>query len=60
MPVLEANDRIVGIPHDDHIALGMALAPLLDPEIVDIMEVHFASSGDATCPSSEILRQEKS
>src|SRR5438132_5603086 len=40
MPVLEANDCIVGIPHDDHIARSVALAPLLDPEIVDIMEIH--------------------
>ena len=38
MPVLEANDRIIGIPHDDNIARRVALAPLLDPEIVDIME----------------------
>ena len=40
MPVLEANDCIVGIPHDDHIARSVALAPLLDPKIVDIMEIH--------------------
>jgi hypothetical protein len=40
MPVLEANDCIVGIPHDDYIARSVALAPLLDPEIVDIMEIH--------------------
>src|SRR5262249_28467455 len=40
MPVLEANDCIVGIPHDDHIARSVALAPLLAPEIEEIMEIH--------------------
>src|ERR1700682_6854600 len=40
LPVLESNDCIVGIPHDDHIAPCVARAPLLDPEIVDVMEVH--------------------
>jgi hypothetical protein len=28
------------IPHDDHIAPCVARAPLLDPEIVDVMEIH--------------------
>src|SRR5215213_5993464 len=40
--------RIVGIPHDDHIARRVALAPLLDPEIVDIMKVHVCKQG--RCP----------
>jgi hypothetical protein len=40
LPVLESNDCVVGIPHDDHIAPRVARAPLLDPEIVDVMEIH--------------------
>ena len=40
LPVLESNDCIIGIPHDDHIALCVARTPLLDPEIVDVMKVH--------------------
>ena len=39
MPVLEADDEIVGITHDDHIAPGVALAPLMSPEIVDVVKV---------------------
>src|SRR3954468_10883994 len=45
---------IVGIAHDDHLARRVARAPLLDPEIVDIMEVHVRKArGDHTplgCP----------
>jgi ABC-type nitrate/sulfonate/bicarbonate transport system substrate-binding protein len=40
LPVLESDDCVVGIPHDDHIAPCVAHAPLLDPEIVDVMEIH--------------------
>src|SRR5260370_8716720 len=39
MPVLEANDCIVVIPHADHTAPNVALAPLMDPEIADIMDI---------------------
>src|SRR5208337_1395133 len=37
--VLEANDRVVRVPHDDHIAGRVPRAPLLDPEIVDVVEI---------------------
>ena len=37
--VLEADDEIVGITHDDHVAPGVALAPLMSPEIVDVVKV---------------------
>jgi len=38
-PMLEPDDLIIGIAHDDHVAFGITRAPLRDPEIVDIMEV---------------------
>jgi len=38
--VLEANDRVVRVSHDDHIAGRVPRAPLLDPEIVDVVEIH--------------------
>jgi hypothetical protein len=37
--VLEADDRIIGIPHDDHVAGGVPQSPLLDPEIIDVVQV---------------------
>ena len=37
--VLEADYEIVGITHDDHVAPGVALAPLMSPEIVDVVKV---------------------
>jgi hypothetical protein len=37
--VLEAEDQIVGVAHDDHVSLGFALAPLLGPEVDDVVEV---------------------
>jgi hypothetical protein len=39
-PMLEPDDLIIGVAHDDHVAFGVTNAPLRDPEIVDIMEVH--------------------
>ena len=36
---LESHDGVVSIPHDNHIALGLAIAPLLDPKVKDIVEV---------------------
>src|SRR3954452_16457297 len=38
-PVLKTNDRIVGVAHHDHGAARMAFAPLLGPEIVDVVEI---------------------
>ena len=40
LPVLESNDCVIGIPHDDHIAPCVARTPLFDPEIVNVMKVH--------------------
>ena len=38
--VLKANDRVVRVSHDDHIAGRIPRAPLLDPEIVDVVEIY--------------------
>jgi hypothetical protein len=38
--MLEPDELIIGVAHDDHVAFGVTNAPLRDPEIIDIMEVH--------------------
>lgn len=37
--VLEAHDQIVGVAHDDHVALGFAPPPLLRPKVEDVVQV---------------------
>jgi hypothetical protein len=37
--VLEARDDVVGIPHDDHIAGGIAPPPLLRPKVENVVQV---------------------
>src|SRR5271169_5357419 len=37
--MLEANDEVVGIPHDDHVARGLAPSPAFGPEVEDVMQV---------------------
>ena len=37
--VLEADDKIVGIPHDDHVTRGFAPSPALGPEVEDVVQV---------------------
>ena len=37
--VLEPYDSVVGVSHDDHFAAGVALSPLLGPEIENIVEI---------------------
>jgi hypothetical protein len=39
VPVLEANDGVVRVTYDNNVAGGASLAPLVDPLIVDMMEV---------------------
>ena len=39
LSVLEADNAIIAITHDDHVAGCMALAPLLDPKIVDVVQI---------------------
>jgi hypothetical protein len=38
--MLEAHDSVVRVAHDDHVAGGASLPPLVDPLIVDMMEVN--------------------
>ena len=37
--VLEADDDIIGIAHDDHVARGLAPSPALGPEVEDVVQV---------------------
>src|SRR5262249_9377088 len=37
--VLESDDEIVGIAHDDHVARGLTPSPALGPEIEDVVQV---------------------
>src|SRR5262249_39915093 len=39
MLMLESDDGIVGIAHDDHVAVCFGLAPSLDPQIVRVVQV---------------------
>jgi hypothetical protein len=38
--VLEADNQIVGISHDDHIAPGLLPSPALSPEVEAAMQVN--------------------
>ena len=38
--VFEADDDIVGVPHDDHVPRGLAPSPALGPEIEHVMKVN--------------------
>src|ERR1700736_4185673 len=37
--VLEADNEVVGIAHDDHVARGFAPSPAFGPEIEDVVQV---------------------
>ena len=37
--VLEANNNVVGIPHDDDVARGLAPSPALGPEIEHVVQI---------------------
>src|SRR5690349_24932966 len=39
MLMLEADDLIVRIAHDDHVAVRLGLAPSLDPQIIRVVQV---------------------
>src|ERR1700751_3601182 len=39
VPVLEANDGVVRVAHENHVTGGASLPPLVDPLIIDMMEV---------------------
>ena len=40
VPILEANDEVVRVAHDNHVTGGASLPPLVDPLIIDMMEVN--------------------
>ena len=37
--MLEANDGVVRIAHDNNVARGTSLPPLVDPQIEDVVEI---------------------
>jgi hypothetical protein len=37
--MLEAYDDVIGVTHDDDLTSGIALSPLVCPEIEEVMEV---------------------
>ena len=37
--MLEPGDKVVGIPHDDHVTVCVPASPLPDPPVEDVMEV---------------------
>ncbi len=37
--VLETGNQIVGVPHDDHVAGGLAPSPACGPQIEAVMQV---------------------
>jgi hypothetical protein len=37
--VLETHHGVIRVPHDDDLASGVTLAPLLDPEVIDVVQV---------------------
>jgi len=44
-PMLEANNEVVAVTHDDDVAMRPLLPPLLYPQIEDIMEVDVGQQG---------------
>ena len=37
--MLESGDKVVGVPHDDHVTVCMPASPLPGPPVEDVMEV---------------------
>src|ERR1700692_1577307 len=37
--VLEADDNVISIPHEDHVARGLVPSPALGPEVEHVMQV---------------------
>ena len=46
---LKTRHDVVGIPHDDHVALGFSLSPLLDPQVKDIVQINVGQQGRYDC-----------
>ena len=43
--VFKAGDDVIGIPHQDDVALGLVASPPLSPEIEDVMQVDVRQQG---------------
>src|SRR6266542_5251664 len=50
IPVLEADDVVVGEAHDDHIAVRVPPPPLLGPQVEDGVEVDVCEQRRNRCP----------
>jgi len=37
--MLEADNGVIRIAHDNNVALGTSLPPLVDPQILDVVEI---------------------
>ena len=38
--MLEPDDKIIGVRHDDHVARGELGPPLLNPQVEDVVQKH--------------------
>ena len=43
--MLESDNTIVGVSHHDHFSTGLAIAPLLRPQIEYVMQVDVSQKG---------------
>ena len=51
--VLGSNDEVVGVAHDDDVAVRLPLPPLLDPKVEDVVQVDVRQQGDIVAPCGE-------
>ena len=47
--VLEPNDGVVGVAHDDDVATCIPLPPLLGPKVEDVVQEHVRQEGRDRC-----------
>ena len=47
--VLKTNNKVIGIPHNDHIALGLVLPPAVGPKVEHVVHVDVGEQGHAKC-----------
>jgi hypothetical protein len=57
IPVLEADDAVVGEAHDDHISVRLPPPPPVGPEIEDVVEVDVCEQRRDRCPLRRPLRR---
>src|SRR6478752_5300106 len=48
--VLEPDHEVVGEPGDDHVAPGVPIPPVPDPQVENVMEVHVSEQRTGRCP----------